>query len=307
MTFVAEGQTDAQRRGALPMGITAGCFDVLQIRVLRGRVFQRTETESVAIVSESMAKSLWPDGTDPVGRRIHMGLVAGPLFQVIGVVADIRAASLESAETRQVWMSASRGWPLPRRLIVRTRTAPETLAQPLRSLLKDMNPDLALANVRTMGDIVGEATASRRFVLVLLGAFAAIALALCAVGIYGVVTYQIGQRTREIGIRVALGASRLHVVRAITRDALVGVAAGMAVGAAGATALSSVVASQLYRVSATDSRVFLADTRPESGRGIASGVTPPPVATDESCGARHQRCSLMSAEVLDGKTEHEQA
>jgi putative ABC transport system permease protein len=258
MTFVAEGQTDAQRRGALPMGITEGCFDVLRIPLLGGRSFQRRETESVAIVSESMARALWPDGTDPVGSRIHMGLLAGPLFRVVGVASDIRAASLDSAETRQVWMSASRGWPMPQRIIVRTRTAPEALARPLRSLLQEMDPDLALANVRTMRDIVGEATASRRFVLVLLGAFAAIALALCAVGIYGVITYQIGQRTREIGIRVALGASRWHVVRSVARDALVGVAAGIGAGAAGALALSSVIASQLYEVSATDPRVFLA-------------------------------------------------
>ena len=257
-TFVAEGQTDAERRGALVLGITEGCFDVLRIHLLRGRPFQRSETASVAIVSESMGRSLWPDGTDPVGRRIHVGLESGPLFEVIGVVRDIRATSLESATTRQVWTSASRGWPMPQRLIVRTRTAPETLARPLRDILADMNPDLALANVRTMHDIVGEATASRRFVLVLLGAFAAVAVSLCAVGIYGMIAYQVGQRTREIGIRVALGASRGHVVRAITGQAMIGVAAGIAIGAAGASTLSSIIASQLYRVSATDARVYLA-------------------------------------------------
>ena len=258
MTFVAEGQTDAQRRAALPLGITQGCFDVLRIRLLSGRAFEEREAESVAIVSESMAKTLWPDGTDPVGRRIHIGLVSGPLMPVVGVAQDIRALSLESSNARQVWTSASRGWPMPQRLIVRTDAVPATLARPLRALLADMNPDLALANVRTIHDIVAEATASRRFVLVLLGAFAVVALALCAVGIYGVVAYQVGQRMREIGIRVALGATRGHVIRAMTSQAVIGVIAGLAIGAAGAKGLSSVIASQLYEVSATDPRVYAA-------------------------------------------------
>jgi len=260
MTFVAEGKTDAHMQGALPMGVTEGCFETLRIPLLRGRSFQRQETESVAIVNESMAKALWPDGEDPVGRRIHIGLVAGPLFTVIGVVRDIRAAALESAFTRQVWMSASRGWPMPERLILRTEVPPESLARPLRELLGQMNPNLALANVRTMHDIVGEATASRRFVLVLLAGFAGIALTLCAVGIYGMLSYQVGQRTREIGIRVALGARRADVTRTLLGHLAVGVLAGVVAGAAGARALAALIATQLYDMSPTDARVYLGVT-----------------------------------------------
>jgi predicted permease len=256
MTFVAEGKTDADRQGALPMGVTAGCFDTLRIPLRHGRPFQRTETESVAIVNESMAKALWPDGADPVGKRLHIGLVSGPLFTVVGVVRDIRAAALESTFRRQVWMSAARGWPMPQRLILRTDVPPETLARPLRTLLGGMNPDLALANVRTMRDIVGEATASRRFVLVLLGGFAGIALALSAVGTYGMLSYQVGQRTREIGIRVALGARRADVTRTLVAHVALGVVAGVVVGAAGARLLASAIATQLYEMSATDARVY---------------------------------------------------
>ena len=257
-TFVAEGRTDAQRRGALALGVTEGCFEVLRVGLVRGRTFARTEDEPVAIVSESMARALWPDGTDPVGRRMHIGLVEGPLLTVMGVARDIRAVALESANTRQVWTPASRGWPLPQRLIVRTSTPPASLAGPLRAVLAELNPDLALANVRTFGDILGEATASRRFVLVLLGAFAAIALALCAVGVYGMMAYQVGGRRREIGIRIALGANRAHVVRTITGQPILAVGVGIGAGAAGATALSSAIASQLYEISATDPRVHLA-------------------------------------------------
>ena len=256
MTFVAEGKTDAEREGAQPMGVTAGCFDALRIPLRRGRTFQRQETESVAIVNESMAAALWPNDPDPVGRRVHIGLAAGPLFTVVGVVADIRAAALESSYTRQVWMSASRGWPMPERLILRTDVPPETLARPLRRLLAELDPDLALANVRTMSDIVAQATASRRFVLVLLGGFALIALALSAVGTYGMLAHQVWQRMREIGIRIALGAQRAQVTRTLAAHLAVGLAAGIAVGVLGARLLASVIATQLYEMSPTDWRVY---------------------------------------------------
>lgn len=258
MTFVAEGKTDANMEGALPMGVSEGCFETLRIPLVRGRAFERRETESVAIVNESMAMALWPDGEDPVGRRIHMGLVAGPLFTVVGVVRDIRASALESAFTRQVWLSASRGWPQPQRLIVRSAGPPSALARPIRDVIGQLDSTLALANIRTMSDIVFGATASRRFVLVLLGGFAAIALALSAVGIYGMLVHQVGQRTREIGIRVALGAQLPDVVRTVVGHVLVGVVAGVVVGIAGALLLSSVIATQLFQMSATDPRVYVA-------------------------------------------------
>jgi putative ABC transport system permease protein len=260
MTFVAEGKTDADMEGALPMGVSDGCFEALRIPVVRGRGFQRVESDSVAIVNESMAKALWPDGADPVGKRVHLGLVSGPLFTVVGVVKDIRASALESGFVRQVWLSASRGWPMPQRLMLRTTVPPDTLARPLRNLLREMRPDLALANVRTMQDIVGQATASRRFVLSLLGGFAAIALALCAIGIYGLLAYQVGQRTREIGIRLALGAKRAHITRTILAPVLAGVAGGLAIGWIGARLLARLIATQLYQMSATDSRVYLGVT-----------------------------------------------
>jgi predicted permease len=255
MTFVAEGRTDADRISALPMGVTDGCFDALRIPIVAGRDFDRRELESVAILNESMARALFPGVPDPTGRRVHIGLVAGPLFTIVGVVRDIRASALDSANTRQVWMSASRGWPMPERLIVRSAVPPQTLARPLRAVLGDLAPGLALANMRTMPEIVSSATASRRFVLALLTAFAVIALALSAVGIYGTLAHQVGQRRREIGIRVALGARRADVARAIAGRTFAGVVAGIAGGILGGRLLSSLIESQLYGWSADDTRV----------------------------------------------------
>jgi ABC-type antimicrobial peptide transport system permease subunit len=140
--------------------------------------------------------------------------------------------------------------------MLRTGAPPATLIGPVRDVLNRLAPELALANVRTTDDIVVSATASRRFMLVLLGSFAIIAVVLCAVGIYGVLAHQVGQRTREIGIRMALGAGSASVLQFVVRLVLTGVMAGVIVGMAGAWALSSVLSTQLFEMSATDPRVY---------------------------------------------------
>jgi hypothetical protein len=256
MTYVPWGATYDDRVRALPIGVTDGCFEVLRVTLLAGRPFAQSETESVAILSESTAEALFPGAASVLDKQIHLGVADGPALRVIGVAEDMHAGSLEERGLGQVWTSVSRGWPQPERLIVRTSAPPESLATPLRDILRELNPDLALANVRTMSDIVGNATASRRFVLVLLGGFAAIAVALCVVGIYGVLSHQVGQRTREIGIRLALGAGARQVMTLVTRQIVAAVLAGLAVGAAGAWALSSILATQLFEMSATDARVY---------------------------------------------------
>jgi predicted lysophospholipase L1 biosynthesis ABC-type transport system permease subunit len=233
-----------------------GCFEALEIPLIAGRGFTRRETEGVAIVSASVARDLWPDQTDVLDRRLHIGLRTGPLLRVVGIVPDIRLGSLETLERGQVWTPSSRGWPQPQRLMLRTGAPPATLIGPVRDVLNRLAPELALANVRTTDDIVVSATASRRFMLVLLGSFAIIAVVLCAVGIYGVLAHQVGQRTREIGIRMALGAGSASVLQFVVRLVLTGVMAGVIVGMAGAWALSSVLSTQLFEMSATDPRVY---------------------------------------------------
>jgi len=258
MTFVAEGDTFADRRNAVSLGVTTGCFDALRMRLVAGRPFVRREATPVVIVSASMARALWPDASSAIGRRVHLGLETGPLHEVIGVVTDIRASALESDTTPQVWFPASAPWPTLQRLIVRGLVPPEALGTAVRSVLADLDPDLALANLRTMRDILDAATASRRFVLSLLGGFAIIALALCAVGIHGVLAHQVGQRTTEIGIRLALGARTDHVLSAVARPLVLAVAAGLTAGLTAAWTLSSLLASQLYEMSATDGRIYAA-------------------------------------------------
>jgi ABC-type antimicrobial peptide transport system permease subunit len=256
-TFVPEVRTDDLKiPQASTIGVTAGCLDVLGIPILHGRRFESSETENVAIVSTSTAEALWPGEADVLDRIVRLGTASGMPLRVVGVAPDIRLGSLETIERGQVWLPSSRGFPTPERLIVATEVPPATLAGPVRDVLTRLAPGLALANVRTMDDVVASATAARRFVLVLLGAFAAIALVLCGVGIYGVLSHHVGQRTREIGIRVALGARRLDVTRTIGRQLLAGVVVGIAAGMAASWAMSSMLATQMFEMSATDTRVY---------------------------------------------------
>ena len=259
MTWVAAGTTRMVL--ATHKSVTAGCFDVLGVPLVRGRLTGTPEREPSVVLSESMAAALWSDGRDPIGQRVHMGLATGDAMTVIGVVGDIHNVSLERDARRQVWLPHDLGYFTPRRLVISTAESgvpPASIAPPLRSILRELDADLALANVRTIDDIVGRATASRRFVLWLLGGFAAIALLLSAVGIYGVLAHLVGQRTQEIGIRRALGAQTPHITRIIAGTVGTAIAAGTAAGLAGAWGVSSLLASLLYEMSATDARVYAA-------------------------------------------------
>lgn len=254
MTWIAEGAetpVPSNHKAASP-----GCYDVLGVPLLGGRLPEARESQAVAVISQGMARRLWPDGSDPIGKRMHMGLDTGPLVTVIGVVGDIRNNSLERRPGYQVWVPHSSGYPTPRRLALRARVPAATLAPAVRGILADLDRELALANVRTMDDIVSKATAPRRFMLLLLGGFAAIALILSAVGIYGVLAHLVGQRAREIGIRRALGATTGHIARAVAGSTGLAVVIGAAAGLAGAWGLSTAVSSLLFEMSARDPRVY---------------------------------------------------
>ncbi len=256
MTYVAEHTTTLV--SAFPKTVSPGCFDVLRIPLLRGRLFADREIERVAIVSQSMARRLWPDGSNPIGQRIHLGLPSGDLMTVVGVVPDIRNASLESRAEQQVWMPHTAGVFTPQRLIVRSAVAASSLTSSLRAALRDIDSGLALANVRTMADVVVEATAPRRFVLILLGGFSLVALVLSAVGIYGVLAHIVGRRTPEIGIRLALGATARQVIQLVGGQVALSVVAGTVAGFIAAWAASTVYAALLFQTSARDVRVYLA-------------------------------------------------
>jgi predicted permease len=266
MTWVADGDPDGRMVGSTPKVVSPGCFEALGVPLLAGRLFEGRGDAQEVIVSRAMARSLWPDepdGFNPVGRQIHMGTPNGWLMTIVGVAGDIRNSSLESAYLRQVWLPHSLGlWP-PKRVIVRAaqatpdaRLAAASLAPGLRRVMAELDAGVALADVRTIDQIVSSATSSRRFVLFLLGGFGVVALLLSGVGIYGVLAHVVAQRTPEIGMRMALGATAANIARLVAGRLAGALLAGVVAGSAGAFAASSYVATLLFDTSATDARVY---------------------------------------------------
>ncbi len=255
MTYVPEGTN--QLVSAHPRTASAGCFDVLRIPLLQGRLFAEREQLPVAIVSEDFARRAWP-GEDPVGRRIHQGTRGGELLDVIGVVGEARQTSLEGGISGQVYRASSQTDVFaPGKLLVRTHVPPASVAGAARQAIHAVDPAQPVAGVRTLDDILERSLSRRRFDLALLGSFAVVAFVLAAIGIYGLLSQVVSQRTQEIGVRMVLGARRGAVIRLILGTALRAVGAGVALGLAGAWAASRLLQSLVFEVSTSDPAVYV--------------------------------------------------
>ena len=238
-----------------------GYFETLGIRVVRGRSFEESDTAEslpVAVVDEAMARGFWGD-EDPVGRRFRSGPEGSPWITVIGVVGPVKHEGRESARERAVlyqpWQQRAQ---LSGFLAVRTRSEPAALAASLRQVVRSVDRSLPVYEVATMDERLATNVADRRFNLLLLGLLAGVALALAAVGLYGVLTYTVSERTHEIGIRMALGARRETVLSLILRQGLTLVAAGIAAGLLGSLLVGRLLAASLFGVRPTDPVTFAA-------------------------------------------------
>ena len=235
--------------------ITRDYFKTLGVPLLKGRTFD--EHDIIAkpwriIVSQRLAELLWP-GQDPVGRQAILWRGQGNRpAEVIGVVGNMRERGLSEPPTLAVYLPAYGSGPDHMFLAIHTTASTATLVPNLRATLSNIDPDLPLSNLRTIDEIVSASTASRRFTLVLLSAFAALALALSLVGIFGVTSYSVSRQTAEIGVRLALGASHDRVLRFIVVQGMKPVLIGVTAGLAGALVLSRLLASLLFNVTAYD-------------------------------------------------------
>jgi putative ABC transport system permease protein len=280
MPLVVEGRTYTelrQLRDAQYSLVTTDYFRAQGLRLLRGRVFADTDragAQPVIVLNEAAVKKFLPDG-DPLGKQVMLGapdnlikpgmLPAGfDKFQwatVIGVVQDARHFGLDSEPPAAAYIPVRQSWnyPLMRRfmiLLVRTTGEPLDAVPALRGLLRSLDQDLPVERISTMNIVIGDSLQSTRFNVVLLGLFAAIALALATVGIYGVVAWNVTQRTREIGIRSALGATRQDVLRLVVGQGMKVVLLGVALGLAGSFAASRALQGLLFETSVFDGWTF---------------------------------------------------
>jgi predicted permease len=258
---------EGQRGGAImerPLGnyrfVSPGYFAAIGIPLLQGRVIEeRDRNGHPAVISETVAKRLF-HGENPIGKRFRRGDPAEAPFEVVGVVGNIPIASLQKAPGLLVYVPYWYRSRMKFSLVARTTIDPVLAAPALRSAVREIDSDVPLGEIRTMDQVVSHSVAPRRFQLALVLLFAASALALASLGIYGVVSYMVAQRRAEIGIRMALGAEGSDVHRLILRQGLRPVLAGLVLGILGALMLTRLLNSLLFQVSGYDPATFIAVT-----------------------------------------------
>lgn len=223
-------------------------FRALGVPVIEGREFTHQDSlgaPGVIVINQAMAHKFWPN-EDPLGKVIRLSNGTGPALTIVGVAGDVHHTGLDEATQPQFFRPYPQaGWPTMT-IVVRTTGAPASFTPAIKNALAEVEPERPVSNVALMQEIVQDSVGSRRFPAYLLAGFAALALALAAVGIVGVVSYSVAQRTREIGIRMALGAGKADVLKMILRGSMVWVLVGVIVGVVGSIGLTRLLGTLLY-------------------------------------------------------------
>jgi putative ABC transport system permease protein len=262
-SFRIEGRA-VQTGEVIPHGdrwsVTEGYFQAMQIPLVRGRTFTAQDTAEapgVAIIDETMARKYWPR-EDPLGQRITFeGTADKPRWrEIVGIVGHVKHKGLEG-ESRVQYYLPHRQRPLgAMALVVRGASDPASMATPVRKALRELDADLPVFRVTTMDQLVADSSAQRRFSTLLIALFSALALVLAVVGLYGIMTYAVVQRSHEIGVRMALGAQQSNVLAMIVRQGMTLTAAGLVIGLGSAWGLTRLMSNLLFEVTATDPWVF---------------------------------------------------
>jgi putative ABC transport system permease protein len=268
-TFLIEGRPETESKpSGIRYTVSPGYFQTMGIALVKGRLFTAEDTresQPVIVIDEVLAQRYFPD-EDPIGRRLKHGPTA-PSLEIVGIVRHVEPNSLDAQGTVPAQFytnfnqTALQGLPGSVRrinLLTRTEVEPSSLALAVRGQIAALNKDQAVFNVRTMEEIVGQSVAPRRFSMLLLSAFAIAALALASLGIYGLMSYAVAQRTREIGVRMALGAQVSDVLRLVIGQGMKLAFAGVALGLVASLALTQTIKTLLFGVSAADPLTFTA-------------------------------------------------
>jgi putative ABC transport system permease protein len=261
--FHAEGKLNANPEldpSAERYCVSPGYRGAMGIPLLRGRDLAETDTTDappVILVNETAGRETWP-GEDPLGKRVKLGGLDKPWCTVVGIVGDVRQQGLDQAPSMQFYVPHAQ-WPFPDNgmtFAIRTVGAPGAMAETARQTLRSLDSNQPISRVMPLENYVGLSVQGRRFSLVLVAAFAAIALLLSVVGIYGVTSYTVAARTREIGIRMALGARQSNILSLVLGQGFLLILGGIALGIAVSAALTGFLASMLFEVKPTDPATF---------------------------------------------------
>ena len=273
ITIAVEGRPDSGNRGQSEGGGTApapgqtamanvvgpGFFETIGIPILRGRDFTSLDTETsprVAIVSETLAKQFFP-GEDALGKRFSMGGASAAPTEIVGIARDAKYTSLSETSSPIVYQPLAQQHETGVTLYVRTRVQPSQLVPQIRQEIQALEPNLPVPNIQTMNDTIGASLYAPRMGAMLLTIFGALALLLASLGVYGVLAFSISRRTREIGIRMALGADRGRVFGLVVREGMWLVGIGLAIGMAAGLYGSKWIQAFLFDVSTRDVTTFV--------------------------------------------------
>jgi len=247
-------RSDGSSPSAEFLVISPGYFQAIGTPMLSGRSFSERDgfgSPNVVVVNHALAQQFFP-GENPIGRRLHVcWSFEGPV-EIVGVVADARQTDLQTAPKPTIFVANAQAPMYFAELVVRARSDPRQITRAVEAAVYRVDPEQAISDVATMEEVFSDSVAQPRFQLVLLLVFAGMAVLLSTVGVYGVVSYSVSQRTQEIGIRVAMGASAGDVARMVLHEGLWLAAMGVAIGLAGAIALTRVLRSLLFEVTPTD-------------------------------------------------------
>jgi len=284
-TFTIEGKplpSPGQEPSAYLTSVTADYFATLGIPLRRGRFFtsfDRDGAQPVVLISETAARRFWPD-EDPVGKKINLDFVGdSKVREIIGVVGDVRHEGLDSDPRTEVFMPHLQASYGSMTYVVRTTSQPSVSLQAIKNEIWAVNKNLPFSSISTIDELVSRSLGERRFNLILLGAFAGIALTLAGIGIYGLISFSTSRRTHEIGVRIALGAQTRDIMTAVLKEGMLLTTAGLALGLIASIALTRLLSSLLFGITATDPLTFIAISLVLAGVALVACFVPARRAT----------------------------
>jgi len=264
-SFVAEGQTLPPNQSppvAPLLFVDDNYFRTLGVSLVAGRFFDEHDTPGqplVVIINETLAKRYFA-GSNAIGKRLKQGgpeRPRNPWMTIVGVVGDVKYSGLDAAPEPAFYLSTRQQPWNPLFVVVRTAADPRAVSTSIRAALTPLDRDLPISRLRTIGELMAESVSAPRFRTTLVAIFAVVGLVLAAIGIYGVMAYTVSERTRELGVRVALGATTGDVMRVVMSEALALTAAGVGLGVIGALATTRLIVSLLFGVAPTDAVTFV--------------------------------------------------